>query len=306
MDPKTELSYARTRSQPPLSRADIAKLLWRALGFVAFLAVIGAAIVTHTSLGTFIDPASLLIVGLGTAVLLFTVYGWAGVENALGSLIVDFGDRENTAEAVSFFRLGAAFALACGLLGTLIGLVIMLQNMSTPDALGPAMAVALLTQFYGILLAVASYCAAMIIARRQAATDVGEKPTRAVLPAAATVAAVGTLSVVLIFCLFLEELGDLRRELHHAAEPQAPAGLAVESLDDGHALGHAQLAAELVGPLVLLDEAALPAVRQGDGSAHSQGLAGVELLTAPDRLKIPGDDLVGRFGLVGISRHPRT
>jgi len=210
MDPDTGLSYARVASQPALSRAQLGRGLWRVLGFVVFLAVIGAAIVTKTSVGTFIDPASLLIVGLGTAVLLFTVYGWSGVENALGSLIVDFGDREKTAEAASFFRLGAAFALACGLLGTLIGLVTVLQNMSTPDALGPAMAVALLTQFYGILLAVASYCAAMIIARRQAATDVGEKATRGVLPVAATVAAVGTLSVALIFCLLLLALGEVR------------------------------------------------------------------------------------------------
>lgn len=42
---------------------------------------------------------------------------------------------------------------AFGMIGTLIGLVKMLQNLSDPGAIGPAMAVALLTTFYGAVLA---------------------------------------------------------------------------------------------------------------------------------------------------------
>lgn len=42
---------------------------------------------------------------------------------------------------------------AFGMIGTLIGLVIMLQNLSDQAAIGPAMAVALLTTFYGAVLA---------------------------------------------------------------------------------------------------------------------------------------------------------
>jgi Na+/glutamate symporter len=38
------------------------------------------------------------------------------------------------------------------MIGTLIGVVKMLQNMDDPSAIGPAMAVALLTLLYGILL----------------------------------------------------------------------------------------------------------------------------------------------------------
>ena len=47
----------------------------------------------------------------------------------------------------------AAFAPAFGMLGTLIGLVQMLQNLSDPDSVGPSMAVALLTTFYGSFFA---------------------------------------------------------------------------------------------------------------------------------------------------------
>ena len=42
---------------------------------------------------------------------------------------------------------------AFGMVGTLIGLVQMLANMSNPNNIGPAMAVALLTTLYGALLA---------------------------------------------------------------------------------------------------------------------------------------------------------
>lgn len=42
---------------------------------------------------------------------------------------------------------------AMGMIGTLIGLVQMLQNMSDPSSIGPAMAVALLTTLYGSVLA---------------------------------------------------------------------------------------------------------------------------------------------------------
>ena len=44
-------------------------------------------------------------------------------------------------------------APAMGMVGTLIGLVLMLGNMSAPKAIGPAMAVALLTTMYGAIIA---------------------------------------------------------------------------------------------------------------------------------------------------------
>jgi len=57
-------------------------------------------------------------------------------------------------------RVGAAimdamgsYAPAFGMVGTLIGLIMMLQSMEDPSSIGPSMAVALITTFYGSLLA---------------------------------------------------------------------------------------------------------------------------------------------------------
>ncbi len=47
----------------------------------------------------------------------------------------------------------ATIGPAFGMIGTLIGLIVMLQNMSDPSTLGPSMAVALITTFYGSLIA---------------------------------------------------------------------------------------------------------------------------------------------------------
>lgn len=55
-------------------------------------------------------------------------------------------------KAVSVLRRAAEAAPAMGLIGTLIGLVQMLAMLDDPSAIGPNMAVALLTTFYGALL----------------------------------------------------------------------------------------------------------------------------------------------------------
>ncbi len=60
-------------------------------------------------------------------------------------------DRHSTGKKILEF-MGAA-APAFGMIGTLIGLVQMLKNLSSPDQIGAGMAVALLTTFYGAFVA---------------------------------------------------------------------------------------------------------------------------------------------------------
>jgi Flagellar motor component len=56
-------------------------------------------------------------------------------------------------KAANVLRKAAEVSPAMGLIGTLIGLVQMLGNLDDPSTIGPSMAVALLTTFYGALLA---------------------------------------------------------------------------------------------------------------------------------------------------------
>lgn len=57
------------------------------------------------------------------------------------------------AQSTNVLRKMGEFAPAMGLIGTLIGLVQMLGNLDNPATIGPSMAVALLTTFYGAVLA---------------------------------------------------------------------------------------------------------------------------------------------------------
>ncbi len=54
---------------------------------------------------------------------------------------------------LSIFKAIGDVAPAMGMIGTLIGLVQMMSNMSDPKSIGPAMAVALLTTLYGAVIA---------------------------------------------------------------------------------------------------------------------------------------------------------
>lgn len=55
--------------------------------------------------------------------------------------------------AIAVFKAFGDIGPAMGMIGTLVGLVQMLANMSDPKSIGPAMAVALLTTLYGALVA---------------------------------------------------------------------------------------------------------------------------------------------------------
>jgi len=59
---------------------------------------------------------------------------------------------ERHGKGIDILRRSAEVAPAMGLIGTLIGLVQMLGNLSDPNSIGPSMAVALLTTMYGAIL----------------------------------------------------------------------------------------------------------------------------------------------------------
>ncbi len=76
----------------------------------------------------------------------------AVIEAALECEVETIAERHASGKAI--LDNVAKYAPAFGMIGTLIGLVIMLRSMGDdPDSLGPAMAVALITTFYGSVIA---------------------------------------------------------------------------------------------------------------------------------------------------------
>lgn len=61
--------------------------------------------------------------------------------------------EERHKSGIGIFKALGDVAPAMGMIGTLVGLVAMLQNMDDPKSIGPSMAVALLTTLYGAMVA---------------------------------------------------------------------------------------------------------------------------------------------------------
>lgn len=124
-----------------------------AVGLGLIVAVMIGAIVLGGTLMSFIDLASL------TPVTMLTLGGTLfshSMNDILGACMhwlkgseLDEAQRERSHEV---FTQMANFASVSGAVGTVIGLTQMLQNLSDPSAIGPAMAVALLSLLYAVLM----------------------------------------------------------------------------------------------------------------------------------------------------------
>ncbi len=177
------------------------------IGVTGFVAFWGLCLVADGgNSNTFIDFLSAAVVIVTPATALLAIYGWAGCIDAVCWIGRRPSDDDSVDEAVTFFQLAAGFAMAAGFLGTLIGLVIMLANLNDPSQVGPGMAVALLTQLYGVFIAVCCIGLGAYVARRHRRVAAA----RAIALRAASVAGIttiaGTVTVLMIFCLLLLSL----------------------------------------------------------------------------------------------------
>nr|WP_072906216.1 flagellar motor protein [Anaerobranca californiensis] len=73
------------------------------------------------------------------------------VRNILETELAFLEDRHKLGRGL--FETMGSYAPAFGMAGTLIGLIRMLENLDNPDTIGPGLAVALITTFYGVILA---------------------------------------------------------------------------------------------------------------------------------------------------------
>ncbi|MBD04255.1 MAG: hypothetical protein CME24_07920 [Gemmatimonadetes bacterium] len=123
----------------------------RLLGFIFILVSLMVGI--GSNLSSFIDAPSLIFVIPGALALL--LFAGQGVGNMFGAVFSADATSEQLTAAADAWEHTGIYAQAMGGIGTIIGLVLMLKNMDDPAALGPGMAIALLTVFYGLFVAYA-------------------------------------------------------------------------------------------------------------------------------------------------------
>ena len=73
------------------------------------------------------------------------------IRHILGTELAYLQERHELGQGI--FKSMGTYAPAFGMIGTLIGLVMMLAGMEDPSTIGPSMAIALITTFYGAVLA---------------------------------------------------------------------------------------------------------------------------------------------------------
>ena len=119
-----------------------------------FVALVCAGIVMGGELLGFIDLPSFFIVIGGMSCPTVGSFPLQVVGEAIGDALGrnPTEDEERVLRSHHVLSKMGDFAIASGLIGTVIGLVNMLANLDDPSAIGPAMAVALLTILYGVIL----------------------------------------------------------------------------------------------------------------------------------------------------------
>ena len=126
------------------------------LGFIIMITLITMGIMAGGRHEDLIDVPSLLITLGGAIGGLMAAYG-TGFFRAIGTVFKSSADRETITEGVGIFRRAKTYAIAAGVLGTMVGLVNMLQALDDPAALDPGLATALITTVYGFFLAYAIF-----------------------------------------------------------------------------------------------------------------------------------------------------
>ena len=102
------------------------------------------------SLPSFIDiPCIIMTVGIGLGGLLLS-------GNKIGKMFVAIfsssASKEEIESAAIGWRLARQLFIASGAIGTVIGFILILNNLDDPAAIGPGAAIALIAPFYGLIL----------------------------------------------------------------------------------------------------------------------------------------------------------
>jgi flagellar motor component MotA len=116
--------------------------------------VIGWAAFGSGDITMFIDVNSMILVLGITVGGLWMCYGPTAVVSTFRHTLLTNKTpaQAHLKQAIAILSSAYQLVWAAGLSGTLVGLVIMLSNMDDPAAIGPGMAVALLTVMYGLIL----------------------------------------------------------------------------------------------------------------------------------------------------------
>lgn len=187
----------------------------RAARSVSTVGAIGAVLLIVTScsyavwtatageLSIFGNVSSVLLVVATPFLILSAIYGWAAPIDAIGYVFLRRKSTATAHEAAQLFQLWALFALCCGFIATMVGLVVMLARLNDPSQIGTGLAVALLSQLYGICGALACMICSAVVMRRYPKPDRADRLARKAVSTAAICVVGGTITTLIAFGILL-------------------------------------------------------------------------------------------------------
>ena len=128
----------------------------RTMGVLGAAGCCTAAMMSMLPLAHFFDPISVLFVVIGTLGVMMATHGRGSLQliSALIGWLFRADDQNSPQEHLQIAAKAldfGEFAILTGAVGMTIGHVQMLQQMDDPNAIGPALAVSMLTLLYGAL-----------------------------------------------------------------------------------------------------------------------------------------------------------
>ena len=121
----------------------------RIVGVVVLLMSLGIGI--GGNLGAMLYLESFSIVCVGTLGML--LLGGSSIPTMFKSVFSSAASEEEIRVGIRAWKMARFYSLGAGIMGGLIGLIIMFKNMDNPAAIGPGMAIALLSSLHSLCLA---------------------------------------------------------------------------------------------------------------------------------------------------------
>jgi hypothetical protein len=119
----------------------------RIIGLVITLAVVGVA---AGNISAFIDiPSAIIVLGMSGGCLIFSR---AGLVNMFSASFSATATADEVSAAARGWAQAKSYAIASGIIGTMIGSIIMLKLMEGTEGLAPGAALAALTILYSLIL----------------------------------------------------------------------------------------------------------------------------------------------------------
>lgn len=176
---QSQTTVGSPRTPRPIHRDH--HLISALVGIIGFFAIWGLTLTTGAPRASALEHVNgfgVLLVALTPLVVLMPVYGWAGIVDAIlwigrapkaeNLAPTDEAKNVSTAgEAVTFFQLAAALAVAAGFAHSILGIVAaLLQFGGSPHTLSAGIALALMNTLYGVFGAVLCLSFAAFVSRR--------------------------------------------------------------------------------------------------------------------------------------------